>query len=142
MQMLVDGAWVDAASGETFTAFSPATGAAIGELPQGSRDDARRAIDAAGRAAGGWASATAFERAVALHRVADGSRERRDGLAHVLTLDQGKPLHAESYDEVDELVSYWRTAAEDGKRLRAGCRAPSRRASGCCSFGARAASSA
>ena len=35
----------------------------------------------------------------------------------MLTLDQGKPLHAEAYDEVDELVSYWRNAAEDGKRL-------------------------
>jgi acyl-CoA reductase-like NAD-dependent aldehyde dehydrogenase len=33
-----------------------------------------------------------------------------------LTLDQGKPLH-ESRDEVEELVAYWRNAAEDGKRL-------------------------
>ena len=34
----------------------------------------------------------------------------------MLTLDQGKPLH-ESRDEVEELVAYWRNAAEDGKRL-------------------------
>ena len=34
-----------------------------------------------------------------------------------LTLDQGKPLRAEAYDEVDELVEYWRMAAEDAKRL-------------------------
>jgi len=115
--MLVDGAWVDAASGETFTASSPATGATIGELPLGGRDDARAAIAAAGRAAEGWARAGAFERAAALHRVADELERRRDTLAHTLTLDQGKPLHAEAYDEVDELVSYWRDAAEDGKRL-------------------------
>ena len=29
---------------------------------------------------------------------------RRDELALLLSLDQGKPLHAEAYDEVDELV--------------------------------------
>jgi acyl-CoA reductase-like NAD-dependent aldehyde dehydrogenase len=117
MQMFVDGAWVDAASGETLTSFSPATGEAIGEVPQGDRDDARRAIAAAGRAAEGWGRATAFERAAAMHRVADVVEGRRDDLARTLTLDQGKPLHAEAYDEVDELVTYWRNAAEDGKRL-------------------------
>jgi acyl-CoA reductase-like NAD-dependent aldehyde dehydrogenase len=34
-----------------------------------------------------------------------------------LTLDQGKPLHAEAYGEVDELVEYWRNAAADATRL-------------------------
>jgi acyl-CoA reductase-like NAD-dependent aldehyde dehydrogenase len=114
--MFVDGAWTKAQSGETFTAESPATGEAIGEVPQGSREDARRAIAAANRAAVGWSRTTAFERAAFMHRVADQVEKRRDTLAHTLTLDQGKPLH-ESRDEVEELVAYWRNAAEDGKRL-------------------------
>jgi succinate-semialdehyde dehydrogenase/glutarate-semialdehyde dehydrogenase len=115
-QMFVDGAWVDSLSGETFTADSPATGDAIGEVPRGDREDARRAIDAANRAADGWAGLSAFDRAALLHRVGDAVERRRDELVHTLTLDQGKPLH-ESRDEVDELVQYWRNAAEDGKRL-------------------------
>jgi acyl-CoA reductase-like NAD-dependent aldehyde dehydrogenase len=114
--MFVDGDWTAAASGETFTADSPATGEAIGEIPQGSREDAQRAIDAANRASDAWARLTAFDRAAAMHRVADAVERRRDELAHTLTLDQGKPLH-ESRDEVEELISYWRNAAEDGKRL-------------------------
>jgi acyl-CoA reductase-like NAD-dependent aldehyde dehydrogenase len=114
--MFVDGAWTGSASGETFTADSPATGEAIGEIPQGSRVDAQRAIDAANRAANGWARLTAFDRAAAMHRVADVVEQRRDELAHTLTLDQGKPLH-ESRDEVEELIQYWCNAAEDGKRL-------------------------
>src|SRR5947208_8597483 len=115
--MFVAGEWTAALSGSTFTAESPATGDVIGDVPQGDRDDARRAIDAANRAADGWARATAFERAALMHRVADAIEERRDALAHTLTLDQGKPLRAESYDEVEELVGYWRMAAEDAKRL-------------------------
>src|SRR5213078_4278094 len=115
--MFVAGEWTAALSGETFTAESPATGDVIGDVPQGDREDARRAIEAANRAADGWARTTAFERAALMHRVADAIEERRDALAHTLTLDQGKPLRAESYDEVEELVGYWRMAAEDAKRL-------------------------
>jgi acyl-CoA reductase-like NAD-dependent aldehyde dehydrogenase len=114
--MFVDGAWTESATGETFTADSPVTGEAIAEIPQGSREDAQRAIEAANRAADAWARLTAFDRAAAMHRVADAIEKRRDELAHTLTLDQGKPLH-ESRDEVEELIQYWRNAAEDGKRL-------------------------
>ena len=114
--MFVDGAWGPARSGETFTAESPATGEAIAEVPQGAREDAQRAIAAANSAAAAWSRTTAFERAELMHRVADQVEKRRDALAYTLTLDQGKPLH-ESRDEVEELVAYWRNAAEDGKRL-------------------------
>src|SRR5204862_4891535 len=81
------------------------------------RADAQRAIDAANRAFDGWSRLTAFERAAKMHAVGDAIARRRDELARTLTLDQGKPLRAEAYDEVDELVEYWRMAAEDAKRL-------------------------
>jgi succinate-semialdehyde dehydrogenase/glutarate-semialdehyde dehydrogenase len=115
--MFVDGAWTGSLSGETFTAESPATGEAIGVVPKGDRQDAQLAIGAANRAADGWSRATAFERAAAMHRVADEIERRRDELARTLTLDQGKPLRTEAHDEVEELILYWRNAAEDGKRL-------------------------
>jgi acyl-CoA reductase-like NAD-dependent aldehyde dehydrogenase len=117
LQMFVDGGWIAARSGATVTATSPATGEQLGTVPDGDREDARAAIAAARRAADGWARLSAFDRAALLHRVADVIESRRDALARTLTLDQGKPLRAEAYDEVDELVVYWRTAAEDAKRL-------------------------
>jgi acyl-CoA reductase-like NAD-dependent aldehyde dehydrogenase len=116
-EMFVAGAWQSSASGETFESISPATGELIGTVPLGDRDDARRAIDAARDAADGWARLTAFERAAKMHAVGDIIESRRDELARTLTLDQGKPLRAEAYDEVGELVEYWRMAAEDCKRL-------------------------
>ena len=115
--MFVGGAWRPSASGETFAATSPATGEVIGSIPQGDRSDAQAAVAAAVQAFPGWAAQTAFVRAAALHRIADVCERRRDELARALTLDQGKPLHAESYDEVDELLAMWRGAAEDGVRL-------------------------
>jgi len=115
--MFVDGAWVEAASGKTFAAESPATGETIGQVAEGDREDARRAVDAANRAAEGWARLTAFERAEKMHAVGDAIERRREELARTLTLDQGKPLRAEAHDEVEELLVYWRMAAEDAKRL-------------------------
>jgi acyl-CoA reductase-like NAD-dependent aldehyde dehydrogenase len=116
-QMFIGGDWQSSVTGETFDATSPATGEVIGAIPQGDRDDARRAISAARDAADGWARLTAFERAAKMHAVGDVIESRRDELARTLTLDQGKPLRAEAFDEVDELVEYWRMAAEDAKRL-------------------------
>ncbi len=116
-RMFVGGEWRDALSGASERASSPATGEDLGAVAWGDRDDARAAIDAAVAAFAGWAAETAFARAAALHRVADVCERRREELAHALTLDQGKPLHAEAYDEVDELIVMWRAAAEDGVRL-------------------------
>jgi acyl-CoA reductase-like NAD-dependent aldehyde dehydrogenase len=115
--MYVAGAWVESESGERIEATSPATGEAIGSVPEGTRDDARRAIATANAAARDWAGRSAFERAAAMERVAGIIEERRDELAHTLTLDQGKPLRSESYAEVEELIEYWRMAAGDVRRL-------------------------
>jgi len=115
--MFIGGEWRPSASGETFEAASPATGEVIASVPRGDRDDARAAIAAAAQAADAWARLTAFERAAKMHAVGDVIESRRDQLARTLTLDQGKPLRAEAYDEVSELVEYWRMAAEDAKRL-------------------------
>ena len=116
-ELFIAGEWTAAESGEAAAATSPATGATIGTVAQGDRGDARRAIDAARGAAEGWAALTAFERAAKMHAIGDLIESRRDELAATLTLDQGKPLHAEAHGEVDELVEYWRMAAEDAKRL-------------------------
>ena len=122
--MVVGGVWVESESGQRLEATSPSTGESLGTVPEGTREDAQRAIAAANAARRGWASLSSFERAAALERVADLIEERRDDLARALTLDQGKPLHAESYGEVEELVVYWRMAAADATRL-AGSMPPS-----------------
>jgi len=116
-KMVIGGTWAESESGARFEATSPATGESLGTVPEGTREDAGRAIAAANAARRDWAARSAFERAAAMERVADLIEERRDDLAHTLTLDQGKPLHAEAYGEVEELVVYWRMAAADATRL-------------------------
>jgi acyl-CoA reductase-like NAD-dependent aldehyde dehydrogenase len=117
VRMWIGGDWVDAEGGATFEAFSPSTGEVIGTVPEGTHADAQRAIEAANRAAPGWAALSAFDRSEAMKRVAEAIESRRQELAHTLTLDQGKPKKAEAYDEVEELVAYFDMAAADATRM-------------------------
>ncbi|MFM7719501.1 MAG: aldehyde dehydrogenase family protein [Actinomycetota bacterium] len=123
-RMFVDGAWCAAEDGATSEATNPATGAVLGTVPEGSREDARRAIAAAGRAWPAWAALSAFDRARAMRRVLEAIDARREDLARTLTLDQGKPLAAEARGEVEELMAYLEMAEADATRLE-GSLAPS-----------------
>lgn len=115
--LLIDGGWAEAVGGGTFEAINPATSDVIGHVALGGRLDAQAAIDAATRASLAWGRTSPFERARALERVADTIERRRDQLARILTLDQGKPLIAEAYGEVEELILYFRMAAADATRI-------------------------
>jgi acyl-CoA reductase-like NAD-dependent aldehyde dehydrogenase len=115
--LFIDGRWAAPAAGGSFDATNPATGAVIGRVAEGRREDARRAIDAARAAAPAWARTTPFERAATLERIAATIEGRRDALARTLTEDQGKPLLAEAHGEVDELILYFRMAAADATRI-------------------------
>ena len=116
-KMFVDGAWVESESGQTFDAISPATGETIAQVPKGTRADARRAVEAAHKARSAMAGLKGFARSGRLYRIADAIERRREELASLLTLDQGKPMVAEALGEVDEAAEYFRIAAEDLKRL-------------------------
>ena len=116
-QMYVAGKWTTGESEACMEATSPATGELIGTVHEGTRADVERAIAAANEAWSGWAVLSAFERAAAMVRIAQIIEERRDDLAETLTLDKGKPLAAEAYDEVDELVAYFEMASADVTRL-------------------------
>jgi acyl-CoA reductase-like NAD-dependent aldehyde dehydrogenase len=116
-RMFIAGEWVGSESGAAFEAMSPSTGEVIGTLPEGTRGDARRAVAAAADAFGTWSGLTGFDRARAMRRVAEAIDQRRDDLAHTLALDQGKPLRAEAFDEVEELIAYFEMASADAVRV-------------------------
>src|SRR6202162_4441472 len=116
-KMFIDGKWTESEGGELFEATSPATGEVIAQVPKGTRADAKGAVDAAHKARSAMAGLKGFERSKRLHKIAEAIERRREELGHLLTLDQGKPMVAEAFGEVDEAAEYFRIAAEDLKRL-------------------------
>jgi len=70
-QMYIDGAWVDAVSGQTFETVNPYTGKAWATAPLAGPPDVRKAVDAARRALSGpWGSMSAAQRCVLIRRLA------------------------------------------------------------------------
>ena len=109
---LINGAWVDSASGETFERRSPSHGHIVSRSALGQEAEAEAAI-AAARAAfdsGIWSRASGKERATVLLKVADLIEQNVDRIALIETLESGKPI-SQSKGEVGGAADLWRYAA-------------------------------
>ncbi|WP_421707982.1 NADP-dependent succinate-semialdehyde dehydrogenase [Algihabitans sp.] len=115
-QCYVNGAWVDADSGETLEVTNPATGETLGQIPKMGAAETRRAIEAAEAAWPAWRAKTAKERAQILRRWFDLMMENQEDLAILMTMEQGKPL-TESRGEIAYGASFVEWFAEEAKRI-------------------------
>mgnify|MGYP000954956401 CR=1 FL=1 len=113
----IGGSWIAAGARQTFAAVSPATGDVLAQIAQGDVADADAAVRAASAARGVLAKMTAWERARMCLRIADAIEARKPALARTLTLDQGKPYHAEALGEVEHAAASFRNCAEQIKWL-------------------------
>lgn len=114
--MLVDGAWIQADSGETIEIRNPATGALIARVPNGGAAETKRAITAAERAMQAWRNALPAERARVLRRLYELMLEHIDDLATIMTSEQGKPL-SESRGEILYAAGFIEWFSEEAKRI-------------------------
>ncbi len=91
-QMYINGEWVGAENGETFTSVNPATGQTWAEVPEASEADIDRAVEAAHRAfsEGAWATMTPTARGKMLRRLAEILAEHSEPLGRCETVDTGK----------------------------------------------------
>ena len=93
-QMLIGGKWVNAVSGKTFATQNPATGETICNVAEGDKADIDLAVKAARKAmeSGPWSRMSAADRGRLLNKLADAIESRKEELAALETLDNGKPL--------------------------------------------------
>ncbi|MBT3556936.1 MAG: NADP-dependent succinate-semialdehyde dehydrogenase [Rhodospirillales bacterium] len=115
-QCYIDGAWIDADSGETQAVSNPATGEQLGTVPKMGAAETKRAIEAANAAWGAWRGLLAKERANILRNWFNLMIENTDDLAVLMTAEQGKPL-AEAKGEIVYAASFIEWFAEEGKRM-------------------------
>jgi aldehyde dehydrogenase (NAD+) len=86
-KMLIDGQWVDAASGKKFETFNPATGEVLATVAEGDAEDINRAVAAARRAfEGPWSKVKPFERQNLLLKLADLVEKHFEELSQLDTL--------------------------------------------------------
>ncbi|HTR47651.1 MAG TPA: aldehyde dehydrogenase family protein [Verrucomicrobiae bacterium] len=118
--MLINGKWVNAASGKTFPTYNPSTGEVLAHIAEGDKEDVDRAVVAA-RAAfdkGPWRKLPPSERARLMWKLADLLEKRLEEFAQLESLDNGKPVVmarlADIPISIDQLRYYagWATKIE------------------------------
>lgn len=111
-RMLVDGAWVSSADGDTIERTAPSHGVVVSRFQAGTKADAEKAIAAARRAfdKGPWPRMTASERSAILLKAADLIAARLEEIAYLDAIEAGKPI-TQVRGEIAGAVDIWRYAA-------------------------------
>jgi succinate-semialdehyde dehydrogenase/glutarate-semialdehyde dehydrogenase len=115
-KMYINGEWVNANDGSTFDVLNPSNGDKIGEVANGDRTDAEKAIGSARHAFGRWSCLTAHQRSDYLYKAYQLMMEHREHLARVMTEEQGKSLKA-SRGEIQYGADFLLWYAEEAKRV-------------------------
>lgn len=116
LQMYINGRFCESRSGKWIEVLNPSTEEVISRQPDGTLEDVQEAIDAAEAAQPGWAAIPAAERAVYLHKMADGIRANFDKFQEILVREQGK-TQALAGVEVGVTATYFDYMAEFARRI-------------------------
>ncbi|CAD5169927.1 aldehyde dehydrogenase family 2 member B7, mitochondrial-like [Musa acuminata AAA Group] len=109
-QLLINGQFVDSASGRTFPTLDPRTGELIAHVAEGDVEDVNRAVVAARKAfdEGPWPKMTGYQRSCILYRFADLIEKHNDEIAALETWDNGKPYEQAAKAEIPTLARLMR----------------------------------
>ncbi|MBQ3627509.1 MAG: aldehyde dehydrogenase [Bacteroidaceae bacterium] len=116
LKMYINGKFVESRSGEWIDVLNPSTEEVTSRQPAGTVEDVQEAVDAAEKAQKAWAKVPAAERAVYLHKIADGIRAEFDKFQEILVREQGK-TQALAGVEVGVTATYFDYMAEFARRI-------------------------
>src|SRR3989344_1751855 len=93
-KMFINGEWVDSHSGKTFDVINPANSQVIARVPEGTKEDVRKAIDSARKAfdSGIWSKKLPGERASILMKLADLVEQNAEFFSRLESLNVGKTI--------------------------------------------------
>ncbi|WP_324760719.1 aldehyde dehydrogenase family protein [Haloarcula sp. GH36] len=112
----VDGEWIAADTGETFTVHNPADRSDIvGEFQQSGTADAEAAVEAAAEASTAWADTPGPERGRILRATGQNLADRKDELTETLVREEGKarPEAAGEVQRAIDIFAYYAAKASD-----------------------------
>jgi len=112
-KMLIDGKWVEAASGKTFPVYNPATDEIMAQVAEGDKEDIERAVRAARKAfdGGPWRKMTPSQRGRLISKLADLLEQHGEEFAQLESLDNGKPLTIARVADIPLAVDMFRYMA-------------------------------
>ena len=117
MRMYINGAFTSGSAKDTIQVINPATEEILDTMLVGTAVDVDTAVSAAKTAFPSWKRIPAWERAGLLHEAARKMQNHAADLAHLLTVEEGKPLE-ENEEEVFWTYDTFNYYAELGRHER------------------------
>jgi phenylacetaldehyde dehydrogenase len=110
LKILINGKWVEAASGKTFPTYNPATGEVLANAAAGDREDIDRAVKAARAAftSGPWSRISPSERGRLIWKLSDLLEKYAEEFAQLESLDNGKPLKIARVADLPLAIDHFR----------------------------------
>ncbi|MEM5318153.1 aldehyde dehydrogenase family protein [Paraburkholderia sp. JHI869] len=105
-QLLIDGFWCAGECGQRLPVVNPSTEETIVEVEAGNAADVDCAVRAAAQAFRTWKKTTGAQRAMLLRAIARGVHSRREHLAALQSLNNGKPLDEARIDVSDVVATF------------------------------------
>lgn len=114
--LFIGGKWVPGSTGKRIEVIDPSTGAPIAAVADASIEDAMAAVKAAHDAGPAWAATPPRKRSEILRRCFELMIERKDMLAELISLENGKAL-SDAQGEVAYAAEFFRWFSEEAVRL-------------------------
>jgi succinate-semialdehyde dehydrogenase / glutarate-semialdehyde dehydrogenase len=115
LELFIGGRWLGREGRQVEPVINPATGGILGDLPLATAQDLDEALAAAAKGFETWRKMSPVDRGRILQATAARMLDKRDHLAGLITLEQGKPL-AEARVEVETAAGIFAWNAEEGRR--------------------------
>ncbi|MTH54327.1 aldehyde dehydrogenase [Bacillus mangrovi] len=116
LKLYINGEYTESTSNEWIDILNPSSGEVISRMPDGTKEDAEKAIDAAYEAQKEWEQVPSFKRGQIVRKIGDEMEKRREKLISLLSEEQGKPYEQASA-EVDMGIDYFRYMSEWARRI-------------------------
>jgi betaine-aldehyde dehydrogenase len=107
-RMLIDGQWVEAASGKTLVVENPGRREPIAEIPRGGKEDVERAVKAAHAAFPAWSKVVPRERGKLLLKIAEALQARTEELAKIIAAETGNAIRTQARPEANGAADIFR----------------------------------
>jgi len=114
--LYIDGQWRPGAEGETFAVLDPSDGSELAQFAIATEADCMAAVDAADRAAAGWAATAPRARSEILRTAFDILTAEREIFAEIMVRENGKAF-ADALGEADYSKEFFRWFAEEAVRI-------------------------
>lgn len=113
--LYIDGKWVESSAGERFDVYNPADESVLASVASAGLQDAEKAIDAAEAAFEKWTKTSAREKAEVLRNAFQIMTEKKEELARLITLENGK-AGSDAMGEAVYAAEFFRWFSEEAVR--------------------------